>query len=178
MLRHAIGLTVLLTAGAAAGTPAPGGETLAATPELARAAFERLKALEGDWEGRSTKGWTETLSYEVIAGGSVVMETSREAHAGHTMATMFHMDGDDLVLTHYCIARNQPRMKATSFRNGGRTVVFTFTGGGNLASRDTGHMDQAVIPFDGPETIRSRWTWYQGGREEWFEEIVQTRRPS
>ncbi len=177
MLRCAIGLIMMLTAAAASGTDAP-GEAVPATPELARAAFDRLKALEGNWEGRSTKGWTETLRYEVIAGGSVVMETSREAHEGHIMATMFHMDGDDLVLTHYCIAKNQPRMKATSFRDGGRTIVFTFTGGGNLPSRDTGHMDQAVITFDGPGTIRSRWTWYQDGREEWFEEILQTRKPS
>jgi hypothetical protein len=148
------------------------------TPELSRAAFERLKTLEGTWEGRSTKGWTETIRYEVIAGGTVVMETSKEAHAGHTMATMFYMDGEDLVLVHYCIAKNQPRMKATSFRDGGRTVVFTFTGGGNLASRNVGHMDQAVLSFDGPQTVRSRWTWYQNGKEEWFEEIVQTRKPS
>jgi len=178
MTRYAIALVVALAALGVCIAAAPPAAEVPATPEMSRAAFERLKALEGTWEGRSTKGWTETLRYEVIAGGSVVMEVSKEAHEGHTMATMFHMDGEDLVLTHYCIAKNQPRMKATSFRDGGRTVVFTFTGGGNLASRDTGHMDQAVITFEDAATIRSRWTWYQNGKEEWFEEIVQTRRTS
>lgn len=178
MTRSRIALALLMAvSGVSFALTAPDAD-VPATPERARAAFERLKGLAGAWEGRSTKGWTETLSYEVIAGGSVVMETSKEAHKGHTMATMFHMDGDDLVLTHYCIAKNQPRMKATAFRDGGKTVVFTFTGGGNMSSRDTGHMDQAVITFDGPDAIRSRWTWYQDGKEEWFEEIVQTRRPS
>src|SRR5262245_40943398 len=48
--------------------------------DQARAAFERIKALAGNWEGRSTKGWVETLRYEVIAGGSTVLETSEDAH--------------------------------------------------------------------------------------------------
>jgi hypothetical protein len=148
-----------------------------ATPEKARAAFERLKSLSGTWEGRSTKGWTETLRYQVIAGGSVVLETSFEAHPGEQMATAFHMDGDRLRLTHYCVAKNQPRLEATSFEDGGRTVVFTFVDGSNIPTRDRGHMDKAIFRFEGPDRMTSHWTWYQDGKEKWMEEIVQTRRP-
>jgi hypothetical protein len=166
-------MTVSLLAGAAGGRAAP--EASAPPPGDARAAFERIKQLEGSWEGRSTKGWVETLRYQVIAGGSAVLETSFEAHPGEEMATVFHMDGDRLVLTHYCVAKNQPRLEATSISDGGRRVVFTFKDGGNIPTRDKGHMDSAVYTFDGTDRVTSRWSWYEAGKEKWFEDIVQTR---
>lgn len=146
------------------------------TPELSRAVFERFKGLSGAWDGKSTRGWEESLRYEVIAGGSTVLETSVNAHPDQTMATAFHMDGGRLMLTHYCMAKNQPRLEATGFADGGRTVVFTFKDGANIPTRDTGHMDKAVFTFEAPNRLTSRWTWYENGKEKWFEEIVQTRR--
>jgi hypothetical protein len=147
-----------------------------ATAELSRAAFDRFRALEGEWESRSTKGWVETLRYRTIAAGSAVLETSFEAHPGEEMATTFFMDGDRLMLVHYCVAKNAPRLQATSFGDGGKTVVFTFLDGANLPTRDRGHMDRAVFSFESPDRVRSRWTWYANGKEQWLEEIVQTRR--
>ena len=168
-------LSVSLAASLAAGGERPAPPSAPPTAEQARAAFERIKALSGNWEGHSTKGWQETLRYAVIAGGSAVLETSFEAHPGEEMATVFHLDGDRLVLTHYCVAKNQPRLEATSITDGGRTVLFTFKDGGNIPSRDKGHMDSAVFTFDGPDRVTSRWSWYQDGKEKWFEDIVQTR---
>jgi len=170
-----IAAAVSLVSALAAGAAAPPARPARPSGDEARAAYERIKGLAGTWEGRSTKGWTETLRYQVIAGGSAVLETSFEAHPGEEMATVFHMDGDRLVLTHYCVAKNQPRLEATSITDGGRTVVFTFKDGGNIPTRDAGHMDSAVLTFDGADRVTSRWSWYESGREKWFEDIVQTR---
>src|SRR5215211_7706648 len=52
----------------------------ASTLSPARTAFERLKKLEGNWKGRSTKGWEEATSYKTIAQGTVVVGTSFDAH--------------------------------------------------------------------------------------------------
>jgi len=145
---------------------------------LARAAFERFKALAGRWKGESTRGWTDEGELRVIAQGSVVMATSFDAHPNEVMATMFYLDGEDLMLTHYCVARNQPRLRATSFEDGGRTVTFTFVDGGNLPSRDRGHMDRAVYRFENADAFTTRWTWYQDGQERWMEEIRQVRSPA
>lgn len=153
------------------------GPTTPSTPELARAAYERFQSMAGNWEGRSTKGWVETLTYQSIAAGSTVLETSLNAHEGERMATTFYLNGDRLLLTHYCVAKNQPRLEATAFADGGRTVVFTFKDGANIPTRDKGHMDKAVYTFEAPDRVRSRWTWYQDGKEKWFEEILQTRQP-
>lgn len=145
------------------------------TRERAQAAFERLKQLAGDWEAKSTKGWTERASYQVIAGGSVLMEVSYGAHPDDWMATMFHMDGEHLMLTHYCAARNQPRLRATEISADGATITFTYLDATNIPNRDAGHMDKCVIRLGDADHFRSRWTWYAKGKEDWMEEIEHRR---
>jgi hypothetical protein len=141
-------------------------------------AFERLKALEGDWDSFSTKGWAGRTSLRAIARGSALVATSQfeEAHPGETMLTVFHLDGERLMLTHYCVARNQPRLVATAISTDLSTITFTFRDGTNLPSREAGHMDQAVYRIEGKDRYTSRWTWYQDGKERWMEEIRYVRR--
>jgi len=142
----------------------------------ARAAFERFMKMEGAWTATSTKGWTEELRFQLIAGGSTVVETSRDAHPDETMATVFHVDGERLMLTHYCVAKNQPRLVATTFADEGRTVTFTFLDATNLASRDHGHMDKVVYKFVNDDLVTSQWTWFERGKERWMEEVTAVRK--
>jgi hypothetical protein len=149
----------------------------AAGPDPATPAgvFERLKGLAGAWEGRSTKGWTDTAEIKVIAGGSVVEQRSFESHPGQEMRTLFSMDGERLVLTHYCVAKRHPRLLASAIEDGGNRVTFTFLDGLNLPSRELGHMDKLVLRFQDDDHYVAQWTWYQDGRESWMEEIHRTR---
>lgn len=147
-----------------------------AAPGAARAAFDKFRAMEGTWRGESTKGWTEDITFKMIAGGSAVMETSFDAHPNETMVTMIFLDGDRLDLTHYCVSKTQPHLRATGFGEDGRAVTFTFVDGGNLPTRDKGHMDKAVFRFEDADHVTARWTWYQNGRESWMEEIRLARR--
>lgn len=140
-------------------------------PDPAARAFERLRALAGKWEGKSTKGWTEQVSFETIAGGSCVVESSFDAHPNEKMLTIFYMDGPQLMLTHYCVAKNQPRLRATEFGDDASAITFTFHDATNLPSRDRGHMDKCQIRFLGPDRLSVRWTWYQAGKESWMEDI-------
>ena len=147
----------------------------AITGAEARDVFERFKSHAGAWKGKSTKGWEDTISVRVIAGNSVVMVTSFDAHPGETMATMISLDGDRLLLTHYCVAKNQPRLIATAFDATTNTVTFEYVDATGIRSRDEGHMDKMVLQFLGPDRYRSRWTWYSKGSERWMEEIDYTR---
>ena len=163
-------------AGGAPAMPAAVRSTAAAAP--ARAAFERLGELAGRWRGRSTEGWTESIELRRIAGDSVLLETSQftdDPEGRNAMATAYQMDGESLVLTHYCEAGNAPLLRATAFDDGGGTITFTFDGGTNLASRDVGHMDSMVLRFGDARHFRSRWTWYQAGKERWLEDIEYER---
>ncbi len=146
-----------------------------ALPDASKVAYEKIRALEGKWAGSSTKGWKEQIQYSVIAGGSAVEEKSLDAHPGESMLTIFHMDGDRLMLTHYCAAKNQPRLLATNISQDGNTIEFTFLDATNLPSRDKGHMDKAVFHFLDNNHFTSRWTWYQDGQERWLEEIKMER---
>lgn len=153
---------------------------ISAAPEssadAAREMFDRLKGLEGRWETVSTAGWAEVTTYEVIARGSVLMSATTFAEAPERkMVTMFHLDGDRLVLTHYCEARNQPRLEAKEIDLEGGSVAFVFADGTNLPDRDHGHMDSALFALSGEDTYRSRWSWYESGENRWMEEIVARR---
>jgi hypothetical protein len=146
------------------------------TAEDARALFARLKKLEGKWTARSTKGWTETNTYEIAAKGSVVFNRSFfEGEENDGMLSTFFLDGDLLMLTHYCEARNQPTLVAATIDENGVRVAFRFDHGTNMKSRDTGHMDSVVMQFIDDDHVRSRWSWYAKGQEKWFEDIEQVR---
>lgn len=148
-----------------------------ASPDKAEAlaAFERLKKLEGRWEGQSTRGWTEESSIRAIAGGSVLVMQGAGAHPNEEMITMVHMDGDRLLLVHYCIAKNQPRLALSSIDEGGRLLTFTFLDGTNLPSRDKGHMDKVVMRLVDDAHFTEQWTWYQNGKEQWMERVENRR---
>lgn len=142
---------------------------------LSRALFERMKKLEGDWKGKSTKGWEDQSKVKVIANGSAILFDSFDAHPNETMLTLVHWDLDRLLLTHYCVAGNQPRLEATSIEDNGRKVTFTFVDATNLPSRNKGHMDKLVMRFIDDSHYTSQWTWYQDGKESWMEEIHRER---
>jgi len=148
----------------------------AVTPDDAKAIFARLKKLEGAWTARSTKGWTERNTYEVAGKGSVVINRSVfEGEPNDGMMTTFFLDVDRLLLTHYCEARNQPTLVATTIDDATRRVVFRFVSGTNMKSRDTGHMHSHAIEFVDDDHLRSSWSWYGDGKERWFEDIEQVR---
>ena len=177
------GLMTAADRGLAAADTAPRSpsavDSAAAPASPARQAFENLKQLAGTWEGESTRGWKERVRFEVIAGGTAVLEVSdhSEAHPGDhaSMATVYTLDGERLILTHYCIAGNQPRMVASTIEPGAREITFTFLDATNLKSRDEGHMDRAVIRLLEPGRFTARWTWYEAGADKWAEDMVFVR---
>jgi len=80
-------MVVMLAAGSGAGGQS--GVDAAA----ARAAFERFTSLAGEWDGKSSAGWTGVNTYTVIARGSAVLGTSKHgAHPGEDEALHVAMD--------------------------------------------------------------------------------------
>jgi hypothetical protein len=72
-------------------------------------ALERLRALEGRWEGTTDRGDPEAVvTYEIVGRGSAVVETLFP-DTPRAMTTVYHDDPDgNLVMTHYCTGGNQP----------------------------------------------------------------------
>lgn len=90
--------------------PAAPGE--AAWASVSAAAWEDLqRQLVGRWQATRDDGSTITVTYRVVSHGSAMIETFVTASGTETV-TMYHPDGDHLVLTHYCAQGNQARLKA------------------------------------------------------------------
>lgn len=129
----------------------------------AAAAFERLKALEGTWvdaDGAFGPKGAVAATYRVTGGGTTVVETF-PVGSKEEMVTVYHRDGTDLVLTHYCSAGNQPRMRAKTFA--GNVLAFEYDGGTNIDPKVTSHMHAAKIEFLGPDEIRATWQNWSNG---------------
>ena len=126
--------------------------------------FEKFKALAGEWEGQRSGGGSVKVSYQVLSGDSAVVEILTELAEEVTMVTVYHMDGNDVRMTHYCSAQNQPRMKASSVSRNARVVSFEFIDVTNLAQPTDGHMQNLEITFRDRNHITQKWTWLENGR--------------
>jgi hypothetical protein len=127
--------------------------------------LDALKRLAGDWTCKMKHGEVDhdvTVSYKVTAGGSAVEETLM-AGTEHEMVTMYYQDGDDLVLTHYCMLGNQPRMKAERDGTAGK-LTFKFAGAGNLKSEKDPHMHDMTLEVVADDHIKANWTLYKDGK--------------
>jgi hypothetical protein len=74
------------------------------------------------------------------------------------------LDGDRLMMTHYCGAGNQPRMKAETSSDG-KTVAFDFLDATNLPSPETGHMQRAVFTVADANHHTEEWVFTKDGKE-------------
>jgi hypothetical protein len=129
------------------------------------ASFDALKKLAGDWVGTGSHGpggHEVAVNYKVTSGGSAVVETMFGG-TEHEMVTVYYRDGDDLVLTHYCMLQNQPHMRAAG-GGAANKLVFKFDGGTNLKSEKDTHMHDMTLEIVDDDHIKSAWTMYKDGK--------------
>src|SRR5437016_9083764 len=88
-------------------------------------AFEKLKSLVAHWETDKTNMNKATLDLELTSGGTAVLEEFHMVDNGKPveMTTLYYLDGDQVKLTHYCMAGNQPTMRG-SYAPETKTIAF------------------------------------------------------
>jgi len=86
--------------------------TKTAAQSDAKKAFEKLKTLAGSWEG-SIMGRTVQIMIRVTAVGSAIMHdaTGQSGGPDNHEITMIYLEGDRLLMTHYCDAGNRQRFE-------------------------------------------------------------------
>src|SRR5262245_36608046 len=133
----------------------------------AAAAFDRLKTLQGTWEAVGKDGHTSTTTFELTAGETVLLEkySNPAMPGGGHMVTAYHLDGSTLVLTHYCIAKNQPTLKADRFDARSGEIQFEFLRASNLASDKAGHMRRAHYRLEDANHFTTSWDFFQDGKK-------------
>jgi len=129
--------------------------TAALAQANSQAGFDKLKSLEGSWAGKTSDGRDVQVDFRVVSGGSAVMSEIRGT-AEANMITMFHPDGERLLMTHYCGAGNQPRMVGTLSPDG-KTISFSFLDATNVLPTQPGHMQQLILTVIDPNHQTEQW---------------------
>jgi hypothetical protein len=149
--------------------------TVAIAQSDGQKSFDKLKTLAGSWEGHVTvvppqrdmaDGTLTQVSLRVTSRGNALVHEMKEAgtpddptHYDHPV-TMLYLDGDRLLLTHYCDAGNRPRMTGKVSADG-KTVEFDFldVAGGT----QYGHMHHAVFTVIDANHHTEDWTYMTPG---------------
>jgi hypothetical protein len=147
----------------------------APAPTDAQRSFEKLKTLGGTWEGHVTttppmEGMGDMadvqVSLRVTSRGNSLVHEMKAANQPEDPTrydhpvTMFYLDSDRLVLTHYCDAGNRPRMVG-KLSPDGKTLEFDFldlSGGTQY-----GHMHHAVLTVIDANHHTEDWTYMMPG---------------
>jgi hypothetical protein len=113
-------------------------------------AFDQLQAIAGSW--RSTSGTLE-VEYRVLSRGSALVETYGVGHAGATLS-VYHADGDSLLMTHYCAQGNQPRLALQAQPDAG-TFAFAFRDASHAGETLGSHLVELRLALDGDALVRT-----------------------
>ena len=141
----------------------------------AQKSFDQLKTLAGSWQASIT---TDPPLHE-MGNGAVGLVSLRVTSRGNALVhemtdpskpddptrydhpvTMFYLDNDRLLLTHYCDAGNRPRMTARTSPDG-RTVEFDFLD--VAGSTQYGHMHHAVFTIIDANHHTEDWIYMMPG---------------
>ncbi len=147
-----VGVMALLVAAAA----------LASDRTKSEEAFDRLASLEGEWKGE-IDGVKATLIYTLTANGSALMEQFRP-EKGPEMITMFTIDGDHLIATHYCSAKNQPQMETPAITDVQKPLAFSLAQITGLKSPDDFHNTGLTVIQEDNDHLTQEWSYQHKGK--------------
>lgn len=125
-----------------------------------------LNKLIGTWTGTEDRHGEEapvTVDYRLTSGGTAIMETLFEG-TPMEMVTVYHQDGDAVMMTHYCALGNQPRMKLEGDVNANE-LKFSYLDSTGMAPDDA-HMHGLVITLHDDGSMEQAWSFYEEGAEQ------------
>lgn len=129
----------------------------------ANAAFEKLKSLEGTWQANMLKpdGEKTKVIYRVTGSGSTIVETMF-AGTPHEMITMYTVDGDSILATHYCSSGNQPLLKLNAAKSTASDLVFDFV---SKSGKDVPYINGVRIHIGDDGKVQESWSHSKDGMQ-------------
>jgi len=98
----------------------------ATVPSEAQKAFEKMKTLAGSWQG-TVMNIPINFTIRAVSSGTAILhegDTSAKGPPKHEI-TMFYLEGDRLLATHYCDAGNRARWEGKASADG-KAIDFSF----------------------------------------------------
>jgi hypothetical protein len=126
------------------------------------AVFKQLTSLVGEWEAVQD-GVPVTETYSLTANGSALMAETKPTKEP-AMITMITVDGDHLIATHYCAARNQPQMETGVPDDLRKGVTFSLSRVTGMKTPEDYHNTELTITVDDKDHMTQRWTYLYKGK--------------
>ena len=125
-------------------------------PSDAQKAFEKLKTLAGTWQG-NVMGMPINLTLRVTSSGNAILHEATSSARPDDPITMFYVEGDRLLATHYCDSGNRPRMEGKMSADGKKIEFSLVDVTGNT---EHGYMGNIVFNFtdESHHTEGGSWT--------------------
>jgi hypothetical protein len=138
------------------------GQTRPQERTKSEAAFKQLASLAGEWEGVQD-GVPIKETYTLTTNGSALMVQTKPGDEP-VMITMFTVDGDHLIATHYCSAGNQPQMETGTIVDPEKPLTFSLVRVSGMKTPDDWHNTGLTVTQDDKDRMTQRWTYLYKGK--------------
>ena len=122
--------------------------------------FKSLCSLVGDWKETAPTN-NVLVNYRMSAKGSVLVETWTWPDKNIEALTLFHMDEDVLMATHYCPMGNQPKLLHVP--NEESKITFRIDSITNLPDKSVGHNIEFWMTLDNDNQFTREEIYLEGG---------------
>ncbi len=139
----------------------------AASKARAAAMLGKVGSLVGQWdlvkENGKVADHAGSIVFAKTSGGTAVREIMLPG-TKFEMTNLYHMNGPDMVCTHYCAAGNQPRMICTDPAADGTSFTFRLESATNVVDESQSVMAELTLKVsaDG-QTLIEDWRNLEGG---------------
>jgi hypothetical protein len=134
----------------------------------AEKSFDKLKTLAGSWEGTlTTSPATDSqapsqsqpvqINLRVTSMGYALLHEANIGHQDADPITMFYVENNQLMLTHYGHSGNRPRMVG-KISDDGNTIDFNFIDAANYTTEQGGHAHHVAFNFIDADHHTEDWT--------------------
>ena len=137
----------------------------------AQKAFEKLKTLAGSWQG-SVMGMSFQATIRVTSSGNAILHEATSSARPDDPITMIYVDGDRLLLTHYCDSGNRPRMEG-KISPDGNSVEFNLVD--ITGSTQRGFMNHVAFTIVDANHHNEESTWMLPGNKPMTVQAVMQR---
>ena len=120
-----------------------------------------MKTLVGKWTADSPMMGRMKTEFRLIAGDSVIEERFGEGTPMEMLSTYHDVDGK-LTMTHYCMLRNQPRMRLV--KNTADSLTFDLAPTPGLNPAKDRHMHGATYTFIDADHFKLEGESWENGR--------------
>ena len=131
------------------------------SPSDAQQAFEKMKTLAGSWQG-NVMGMTVQETIRVTSRGNAILHEMTSSAMPDNPITMIYVDGDRLLLTHYCDSGNRPRMEGKMLADGNS---FEFNLVDITGNTDRGFMNRVAFTIVDANHHSEESTWTLPGNK-------------